>query len=86
MLVRNHSLDHSYFAMGNIRWSAMLKNSQFLIRLNVNLTSDSVFIFLRLYTREMISSHENLYTNSQSSFNIIAQPKNIPNVLQHMNN
>ena len=86
MLVRNHSLDHSYFAMGNIRWSAMLKNSQFLIRLNVNLTSDYVFIFLRLYTREMISSHENLYTNSQSSFNIIAQPKNIPNVLQHMNN
>ena len=86
MLVRHHSLDHSYFAMGNIRWSAMLKNSQFLIRLNVNLTSDSVFIFLRLYTREMISSHENLYTNSQSSFNIIAQPKNIPNVLQHMNN
>ena len=86
MLVRNHSLDHSYFAMGNIRWSAMLKNSQFLIRLNVNLTSDSVFIFLRLYTREMISSHENLYTNSQSSFNIIAQPKNILNVLQHMNN
>lgn len=86
MLVRNHSLDHSYFAVGNIRWSAMLKNSQFLIRLNVNLTSDSVFIFLRLYTREMISSHENLYTNSQSSFNIIAQPKNIPNVLQHMNN
>lgn len=85
MLVRNHSLDHSYFAVGNIRWSATLKISQFLIRLNVKLTSDSVFIFLRLYTREMISSHENMYTNIQSSFNITAQSKNIPNVLQHMN-
>ena len=68
MLVRNHSLDHSFFAVGNIKWSATLKNSQFLIRLNVQLSSDAVFIFLRLYTREMINSHENLYTNIQSSF------------------
>ena len=68
MLVRNHSLDHSLFAVGNIKWSATLKNSQFLIRLNVQLTSDAAFILLRLYTRGMINSHENLYTNIQSSF------------------